>query len=114
MYAYAQVEKLVNESARTILKDPVNFAVIEPQAAILAAGAAGVDSAAAPEDWMLMPFVWILDYIASNRIGSLSPEQIAKFKDQYKNAMTLLAKPPVKNGTMTSHVAEIEMPYDLD
>ena len=111
MYTFAQLDKLLSQSTKGILTDASNFTELEHDAAVMVADTAGIDVSSTPDEWMKVPFAWILDYLTSNRISGLSSDGAAIYKQQFDLAIKMLSTRAVKKTNATSHVGEIDDPY---
>lgn len=95
---YEELLKLTDEESEATVFDQ-----IKPQVLQVIQTATGIDTSVdtrtEAQNWIVLPFAWLVEYIAGDMISGLSPEGENRRTSKYKSAMSELAKHVVKNIT---------------
>lgn len=83
MYEYDEIENLLSASFKNVLKDSLLYSAASQEALEIISGLSG---SAEKQSWNKLPFVWVLEYIASARISGLSKEQWDIINTKYLQA----------------------------
>lgn len=112
LYTYTDLQKFFSLQAQTLLSSSGNYDAYATQTEKLIAEKCGVYETA--QDWMLMPYVWITEYLASNRYVNVSPEKSAQYKSNYDQAMKILSshRAQTTSATNTARVGHMEGMYE--
>lgn len=91
MFTYEQIEHLLSKSAKTILKDPEAFNMINETVASLIENITEYSRAELINlQWIKTPYIMLVEYFVYNRIDALNEDSINKAENFYDNAMKIL------------------------
>ncbi|APF16986.1 hypothetical protein Calab_1523 [Caldithrix abyssi DSM 13497] len=118
MYAFNEIEKLLSSNVRQILSDPTVYDEFEKQTSYIMRDFSGVDiTQSPPPDWTKQPFAWIMEYLVSNRLSSITEEYRQKIETNWKAALKILDKHSTvgqNENPITPNLDNIEDVYSVD
>jgi len=89
MYSYNEVETLLSNSAKSILKESINYEPFAAEATATITSYTNYD-ADKLKPFCKMAFVYIIENLVANRLNTLSAEFLDRVKSNFTNAFTLL------------------------
>lgn len=101
MYEISDINELLSPSIKSVLKDAAAFAEFEMQASIIAKNNVSIDLTI-PPTWVKQPFVWVLEYLVSAKLSSISSEYLKIIQDHYKEAIRMLNKQGTVGNVITT------------
>lgn len=97
LVTHAEVRPLLPVSVHGILDQAGTFDALEKEAAKMIRNKSGIDLPADPAqrlatmDWVLLPMAWLIGFLASQQVSSLTDESRAHFRALYDDAQEMLA-----------------------
>jgi hypothetical protein len=109
LYEYSTVENLLTAQGKTVLKDSATYATFATAAENIVAEKCGTLSTA--PTWLTMPYVWILEYLASAKYSGITQELFTRLSTNYNSALKILSAHPPRRAEGTASIGEMEGLY---
>ena len=95
MYTINDIAKLLSNEANTLLTRNNNelFTVFEPKAVQIITNKVRINTSNPPA-WVMMPFVWILEYLIYPKYSGLTEERSKVIRERYNEAIHTLENAP--------------------
>jgi hypothetical protein len=111
LYEYSAIENFLSATGKTALKDSTVYATFAAATETVIVEKCGAMTEAPA--WLIMPYVWILEYLASGKMaGGSSPDFFTRLTTNYNNALKILVSHPKKPcSALSSNIGEMEGLY---
>jgi len=111
MYEYDEIENLLSAAFKNVLKDSLLYSAVAQEAIEIISSLSG---SGVKHSWNKLPFVWILEYIASARISGLSKDQWDIIKTKYLDACKICEVNSSSSPDSYSANGSIDNLYSID
>jgi hypothetical protein len=112
MFELEEIELLLSAQAKNMFADIDLFKQLSSSTTEIIINYTHINKEDKPE-WAKIPFVFIIEYLAANRINATSPERLKLIQTNYETALLLL-KDNINTQFIAGKTGSIGGLYDVD